>query len=200
MSFNWKTLLLVAMVSYGAWHHWQTRPAAVPHGAGELAPAEPIQDDVAGSPVLQWPGYHLTPLASYDVTARVLSVEAYHLGREADLSPVDLALGWGPMSDDAVLKDIRITQGGRFYYWNVDAFPIPREQIETHSANTHLIPASETVKDRIGAIRPGEVVRLRGYLVSIEADDGWHWSSSLSRSDTGGGACELMWVEQVDLI
>jgi hypothetical protein len=200
MPINWKTLLIVVLISYGAFHYLQTRPVVVPPGAGEIASAGPLQYEVTGNPYLQKGGYHFTPLASYDITARVLSVETYYFGREADLSPVDLALGWGPMSDDAVLKDIRITQGGRFYYWNVDAFPIPREQIETHSANTHLIPASEAVKDRIGAIRPGEVVHLRGYLVSVEADDGWHWSSSLSRSDTGGGACELMWVEQVDTI
>jgi hypothetical protein len=195
---NWKTLLFVVLVSYGAWHHWETRPVAVPHGAGELAPAEPVQGGVAGNPNLQRPGYHLTPLASYDVTARVLSVEPYYFDRQADLSPVDFALGWGPMSDDEVLESIAISQRGRFYYWNVQQFPIPRGQIEPHSANTHLIPANAAVKDRIESIRPGQVVHLRGYLVEVKADDGWRWKSSLTRSDTGGGACELMWVEQAE--
>ena len=41
--------------------------------------------------------YTITPLARYTITAVVLSRERYHNDREADLSPVDLALGWGPM-------------------------------------------------------------------------------------------------------
>ncbi len=198
MSINWKTLVFIAIVGYGAWHHFETRPVKVAQGAGELAPAEPVQADIDGdTPSLDKGGYKITPLARYDVTARVLSTEPYYSGREADLSPMDFALGWGAMSDDAVLKDISISQGNRFYHWNVQEFPIPREQIESHSANTHLIPASEAVEERIKSIRPGEVVHLRGYLVEAQAADGWHWKSSLSRNDTGNGACELMWVEEV---
>ena len=37
--------------------------------------------------------------------------------------------------------------------------------------------------------------RLRGYLVRVEAADGWQWRSSLSRADTGAGACELVLLE-----
>lgn len=202
MPINWKTLVFIAIVGYGAWHHLETRPVTVAQGAGELAPDEPTQADIDfDTPRLNKAGYTITPLARYDVTARVLSTEPYYRGREADLSPMDFALGWGAISDDEVLKNIRISQGNRFYYWHVDEFPIPRAQIESHSANTHLIPASEAVEARIKSIRPGEVVHLHGYLVEVEveaeADDGWHWKSSLSRNDTGGGACELMWVEEV---
>jgi hypothetical protein len=32
-------------------------------------------------------------------------------------------------------------------------------------------------------------------LVEADGRDGWKWRSSLTRDDTGDGACELMWVE-----
>jgi hypothetical protein len=200
VSFKWKTLLLAGLIGYGAWHHWQTRPLEWPPGAGQLAAADPVQGKVTATPDLRRPDYRLTALASYDITARVLSIEPYYLGRAAGISPLDLALGWGPMSDDAVLKDIRIRQSGRFYTWRTEKFPISSKLIETHSANTHVIPANPQVKSRITAIRSGEVVRLYGYLVEIRGDDGWRWRSSLSRGDTGSGACELMWVEQVETV
>ena len=57
--------------------------------------------------------------------------------------PEDLALGWGRMSDSDVLAKIDITQSGRFYYWHVDDFPIPRREIETSSANMHMIPSDD---------------------------------------------------------
>jgi hypothetical protein len=31
----------------------------------------------------------------------------------------------------------------------------------------------------------------------VDGDDGFTWSSSLSREDTGNGACELIWIEQL---
>jgi hypothetical protein len=41
------------------------------------------------------------------------------------------------------------------------------------------------------------VVALSGYLVRVTAADGWHWNSSMTRSDSGHGACELVWVTQL---
>ena len=41
----------------------------------------------------------------------------------------------------------------------------------------------------------GDVVSLSGFLVDVSRADGWRWTSSLSREDSGGGACELLWVE-----
>ena len=62
----------------------------------------------------------------------------------------------------------------------------------------HMIPAHAAVARKLNQVRPGHIVRLRGYLVAVSADDGWQWRSSLSRTDTGNGACELMWVESVE--
>lgn len=201
MSLNWKTLAFAALVGFGAWQHWQSAPRAVPASAGQVAPAAPLQREVAApASLLEKSGYRITPLASYDITARVLSVESYWLGREAELSPLDFALGWGAMSDSRILADIRISQSHRYYHWRVDEFPIPRQEIETHSANTHLIPGNAGVEQRLKSVRPGHVVRLRGYLVEAAAADGWRWRSSLSRSDTGNGACELLWVEAADIL
>ena len=44
----------------------------------------------------------LTPLAGFSIDARVLSRREYRSDREAELAPIDLALGWGRMRDDAV--------------------------------------------------------------------------------------------------
>ena len=178
--------------------YWMGRtPLEVP--PGQIAPASPVQRDLSAAPVITHNGYTLTPLAEFATEARVLARERYRLDREAELAPVDLALGWGPMSDSAVLADIDIRQSGRFYYWRVEQFPIPRGEIERHSANMHMIPADETVADALLDARPGQVVAFEGFLVRADADDGWHWVSSLSRSDTGNGACELVYVQRVDL-
>ena len=103
-------------------NHFNHRP--VVHGAGEIAPKDPSQTDTHSADI-PLNGFTLMPLANYAVEARVLSREDYSFGTEAELSPTDLALGWGPMSDEAVLKNIDISQGNRWYHWQpVGKLPI----------------------------------------------------------------------------
>lgn len=190
--------IFAALIAFGAWHWWTDR--AIERPPGVIAAAAPEQIPVtANSPPFQKDGYTLTALARFALTARVLGVERYRFDRAADLAPLDLALGWGPMSDSAVLSRIRISQGGRFYHWRADEFPIPRRDIEIHSANMHLIPATPEVEKQLKRARPGSIVQLSGYLVEARAGDGWRWASSMTREDTGAGACELIWVEQLEL-
>jgi hypothetical protein len=103
------------------------------------------------------------------------------------------------MSDSAVLARIRFSQSNRFYYWHVDDFPIPRHEIETSSANMHLIPADASVRRQIARARVGQLLRLRGFLVDAARTDGWQWRTSMRRDDTGNGACELVYVEDISL-
>ena len=150
----------------------------------------PVQPFKAGS-------YTFTPMASFQVEARVLGAKHYSIDREADLAPVDLALGWGPMAKQDVLDVLSISQSGRFYYWRTDNFPIPRREIETNSANMHFIPANPVIEKQLKQINEGDQVKFKGYLVKIDADDGWRWVSSLTRDDTGGGACEVVLIDDI---
>jgi len=189
-----KTVALVLIIAL-VWFVFLHNPA-VEFGPGVFAPDAPLQIELAVSQPFQFKDYELTPLARFQIKAKVLSKKNYRWDREAELSPVDLALGWGRMSDEAILDDIDISQSNRWYHWWTDTFPIPREEIETHSGNMHLIPKNETVKSAIKRARRGQIVELSGYLVRVEAKDGWQWGSSLSRSDTGSRSCELIWVER----
>jgi hypothetical protein len=90
-----------------------------------------------------------------------------------------------------------VTQGARFYtiYPDDQALDVPTAL--RHSANMHLIPATSTVRDTLLSTRPGNVVTLSGYLVGASRSDGFTWNSSLTRDDSGKGACELMYVQSV---
>ncbi len=164
---------------------------------GEIAPNSPIQEKITSAQIHMVGKYAVRPVARFQVEARVISTERYRFDRGAALSPVDLALGWGPMSNQAVLDQIDISQGGRFYRWRVKSYPIPRQQIIEHSANMHMIPANDEVRKDLLAVRVGEIVHIEGYLVIATSEDGSIWKTSLTRKDSGDGACELVWVENV---
>ena len=66
------------------------------------------------------------PAREFSATVRILRREDYSMGPLASLVPTDFAVGWGPMSDSAVLADIEISQGNRFYFWRTETWPIER--------------------------------------------------------------------------
>lgn len=189
---NWKQWVFILLIAYGAYHHFSQRPIDIPDGASVRTLP---QQTSANAATFSHKTYTLTPLESFELSARVLARETYTFDRGADLAPVDLALGWGPMSDSQVLSQIKLSQSNRFYFWHVDAFPIPRRDIETNSANMHMIPANDAIEAQLKALRVGQTIQLQGYLVQAVAPDGFHWKSSLTREDTGAGACELVYVK-----
>ena len=188
-------LVMVACVAYFVYDRAADRRVLKSGPVAEI----PVQSS-AGESALQRAGYVIEPIASYDIRARVLSIERYRMGREADLSPVDFVLGWGPMSDAAVLDRLSIGQSNRWYHFRWDGSPpIDPSVMAKSSANTHLVPADDSVRNRLLNVSKGAVVRLSGYLINVRHTDGWTWRSSLTRDDTGGGSCELMWVTDVQV-
>lgn len=160
-----------------------------------IAGQPPRQSPAGAMPPVQLQSATLSPLAGFSAEARVLSRRDYSLGREASLSPTDLALGWQRMEHDAVLSQLDISQGNRWYRYRWSAGPpIPPREIAESSANMHLIPSDEATAAALRAIRRGDRVRVDGWLVEAQSTDGWRWRSSTRRDDTGAGACELVYV------
>ena len=190
---------LVACAWLAADHFVFARPIA--RGPGVVAAREPVQQPVArDATVFAKDGFRVAALASFELEARVLRSKNYCCGGPDRLAPIDVAFGWGKMSDEAVLARIDVSQSGRFYYWHYEgAPPIPHREIELSSANMHLIPATKAIETRLRSLRPGNVVALKGYLVDVQGEGGFRWKSSLTREDTGGGACELVWVEELEV-
>lgn len=185
------------------------KPPAPVAGATADCPM-PSRADAGGAPLQSRPprslpafaleAATLQPLAGFSIDARVLSREDYSRGREADLSPTDLALGWQEMTDDAVLSRLDISQSGRWYHyrWKGEP-PLAPTRIARSSANMHMIPSDAAVARALRKVRAGDRVRIEGWLVEATAPDGWRWRSSLTREDTGNGACELVYVCAIEV-
>jgi len=176
---------------------WDSGP--VEHPPGILVPEKPLQIDLQPS-LFMLEDYQLTRKASFEIRARVLSKEPYYLNRTAELAPIDLALGWGAMSDSSVLDRIDISQSARWYRTRYEfPSPIPDQQIIANSSNMHMIPAGKSIERSLKKLREGDIVLIRGFLVDVDHDSGWYWRSSMSRTDTGDGACELVFVEYLSV-
>lgn len=194
---RWLQILAIGVLSYSAYQYISHR--AVKHPDGMItAASDPDQSSTSDSD-FTYKRYAIKPLKDFKIVARVLSAEHYSLDAGADLVPVDLALGWGRMSETAVINQLNISQSGRFYRYtyNLPA-PIPPNEIVTHSANMHMIPSNDLIAKQLNDVRVGQIVHLTGNLVEAkDLQKNWTWRSSLTREDSGGGACELIWVKQL---
>ena len=135
---------MAAVALFAVWQIVSSRP--IHRDPGEIAADDPLQSDLEAPQTLTRGDFQVVAQARFSAEVRVLGRERYRLGALADVSPLDIAVGWGPMSDSAVLADIDIWQSGRFYFWHYDDEPpIPTQEIESHSANWHLVPANDGV-------------------------------------------------------
>ena len=162
----------------------------------QASPAQPLQTDVPGQMgPFRYGDFVIEPLAGFSIEARVLGREDYRYDQAASLSPTDLALGWDRMADPAVYRKLDISQSGRWYHyrWGPEGPPLPLNDIIRSSANMHLIPANDAVAAALARVRPDQTVRLQGWLVQARRED-YVWRSSTTRDDSGGGACELIYV------
>ncbi len=170
----------------------------------------PVQEAATGGTSMQVDGYDvkIDYKYSYDISALVVGAKAYgdyDIGGK--LAPKDLALAWGTVAEYNDRINFHWSQSNRWYYWQTDTYdeiaPVGGvDGVNTQSANNHLVPADDTIRDAVKKIDAGDYVRIKGYLVNISASkpDGTNfwWNSSESRTDTGDGSCEVIYVTSIE--
>lgn len=167
---------------------------------------EPVQENSEPSDsepsIWMHEGYQFKSLATYSIEGRVLSTNTHRFGPAAKLAPLDVVLGWGNMADPNIYKKLNFVQRGRFYTYKPDhnSPKVSHRQVFNSSSNTHLVPKDQDVLKQLKSIKVDQIIVLEGHLVQISGPNEFSWSSSLHRSDTGNGACELMWVEKVTVV
>lgn len=195
-----KILLLLTIV--GVWFaHWYLhRPITYPPGV--LVTSDPTQVNLpVDMPPFDFGEFRLKPLARFAADTRLIHSEIYRFDRQAALVPIDLAVGWGAMSDQQVLDKLRVTQSMRFFWYEYKLPPpIPVEQIVSHATNIHIIPSTPALASLCKSLRSGTLVHLDGELVEATGPHIGTWRSSLSRTDSGNGACELLYLEKMEVL
>lgn len=190
-------LIGIGFVVLAAWFYAGSRPLYQPEGI--LVPDAPVEELLgSGAPGFEREGWRLTALARYAGEGRVLSVQRYR-GSEADLAPVDVALGWGRLSDTAVLRNAEVALGDRrLFYQSFDPTLDERQMVQS-IVNLHLVPASPETEARIREVRAGNVVRIAAYVVRAVGPEGRTWEGA-AEIPGETAASRLLWVENLEVL
>jgi hypothetical protein len=199
--------LLIVLALIGAWviYRSATAPTYAHTGRAEMIPSDdPEQTDPEGAPpvTLAFPDGQLTlsPQAAYRVTAKVASRQRYPTPWAGTVAPYDLVLLWGPLAT-ADLRWLHIEQDMRWYHFSFrSGAPFDVGFVASHSANTHVIPATPNLRRAVARLDEGGLAEFTGYLVFAQGTvrgGPIEWNSSLTRADTGAGSCELFYVTSI---
>lgn len=181
----------------------------------EVLPA-PLQDVVDNNEPIKFSqdgfAYNLTPVAKYQIQGLVVHQMDYRffsINNSDSVFPVDLCLTWGDnlINKSYQEKQLSFSQDSRFcfYKWRGETAINP-----DLISNNHLIASDAKILSVINKIKAGDQVLISGYLVDVQANkagkvsdydpDSFNLKSSLTRTDTGAGACEIIYVNDIKIV
>lgn len=153
--------------------------------------------------------YTVQPLYRYELAGLVVSrhdAKAWwdyaHKEWKDELNAVDLCVVWGdnvrsgaylPLNYSSDQWTCHVQTGSTEAWQAFDPIAL---------SNNHLLTDQADLARRLRDVRIGDQIRLRGYLAeySHNVGGGFHRGTSITRTDTGNGACETIFVEEFEIL
>ena len=175
---------------------------------------EPKQVRVSRRPIETSVGgvdYRIQPRYSYDMSALVVSLhhsdtwwDYAHKEWGDNINLMDLCVVWGKSALSGAYREISFSNNQWECHWSARSKEAWDAFNQTEAANNHMVTNDPGVAKGLRRIRIGDQIRVRGYLVDYTtyrngAPVGTRVSSE-TRTDTGNGACEVLYIESLEML
>lgn len=150
--------------------------------------------------------YFVKPEYEYEIYGMVVSYRVHnsdtgaHLDWGDHLNVADYCVVWSDNVFEARLKemDFRNQEWTCYYSW-------PNREVGDSFngnmlSNNHLITEKSAIRDVIENIGIGDQIRIKGWLSSYRSTDRFIRGTSTVRTDTGNGACETIYVNDIEIL
>lgn len=198
----------LALIALGWW-----RLDALPTAdqlASSLAEA-PRQQPIKDPPfelAAQGVNYLVQPRYRYDMDAVVVSLhqsdawwDSAHEQWNDHINLLDVCVVWGGSATSGAFRQVSFSNTQFECYWSWRG-ELPFDN--TEAANVHLVTADPSLGKWLKALRVGDQIRLGGQLVNYTTiKDGQTLGTRVSsdrRTDSGPGACEVLYVTEARLL
>lgn len=150
--------------------------------------------------------YRVEPEYEYDITGMIVSYRHHdsnsrmHRLANDHLNMLDVCVVWGENTSTAQLDKLQFWNG--IFTCNVKTRdPVAWDSFDMNQlSNNHLISSDEGIRKRVRDIEIGDQIRVRGYLAGYSSAGVGKRGTSTTRTDTGDGACETIYVERFDIV
>ncbi|MEZ5542083.1 MAG: hypothetical protein R3F42_08570 [Pseudomonadota bacterium] len=150
--------------------------------------------------------YRIEPRYRYDLHGLVVSY-AHHDGNYSlhrlwndHINIADVCVVWGENTDGADLNRINFWNGKFTCNFETrDTGTWERFRLDQVS-NNHLLTTDTRLRQRVDRLRIGDQIHIRGWLVRYSNDTGFSRDTSTTRTDSGNGACETIYLEDFEIL
>lgn len=177
----------------------------------------PVQTDVSEENPINFNkngfAYSVHPVADYDISGLVVHKldynKWYSLSRTDELFTTDLCVIWGGNLRSGNYRSLStsVSQDQRFCFFK---YSYDKPMNNSEISNNHLLVNNPKIEKALADIRAGDQVRIRGFLADVNAvvlgetkKYEWKeagWKTSVSRDDGGAGACEIIYVTDLQIL
>lgn len=175
---------------------------------------EPIQAKTDAGPFNAKRGgveYTISPLYEYELFGLVASYhhssdwfDYYHKKWNDFINEKDICVIWGENLKSDVYKKIKYKNGSWTCYWQTKQGVTREEWLKFNNdqiSNNHLLTSNERISQALAKIEKGDQIYIKGYLARYTQDESsFERGTSISRTDTGTGSCETIYVTQVQIL
>lgn len=203
-----KILLFLLAVFALSW--WQLK--RVPNAITALPSLfkEPIQSNTQKSKFslsLKNHTYLIEPVQEYEIWGLVVSDhnsnawwDFSHESWNDFINTKDICVIWGTNLTNPYFSKLNFSHGAwTCYVETKDSLAWQNFKL-TQISNNHLIPADYSIQKQISQAQIGDQIRIKGQLVNYNVDGGPFRKSSLIRTDTNNGACEIIYAEEFEIL
>lgn len=172
--------------------------------------AEPLQTPTDTAPFTVTKDnitYTVSPKFEYDIYGLVVT---YHESRSwfdishkewGDVINIkDLCVVWGGNTDNDLYKQIKFTSSDFTCDWFTKDYQVWKAFNKSGASNNHLITEDPRIAKAIFSVLKGDQVRVKGFLAEYSNDKGFHRGTSTTRDDTRNGACETIYVTDIQVL
>ena len=147
--------------------------------------------------------YTVTPLFEYELSGVVVTDyesgsfgDIYHHRKWKDfLNVKDLCVVWGQNITSGVFRKLRYDSGPWTCFFKAPDRKTDEVFRDDQLSNNHLLTDELDLHHQIMRAAPGDEVRIKGVLANYQNTAiGFDRGTSISRTDTGNGACETIFV------
>lgn len=181
----------------------QLRPELRNEPVQEPTRAAPFQTTVAGVT------YTVKPVADYEIWGLVVSEhdsdtwwDWIHAASNDHLNVVDLCVVFAENVASGGYEGLDYSSGQFVCYVETRSTEKWQRFSMRALANNHLLADRPSIVARLRSVRIGDQVRIRGTLAEYAHNHGFAFTrgTSVTRDDTGNGACETIYVQEVEVL
>lgn len=206
---KWNSILMLVSLIMLVVSFWNRNQFTEPMRLLEDIHQEPMQTPIQQAPfdvTVNERTYRIEPLFDYELFGMVVSYQHHdgdsmlHAAWNDHLNMLDLCVVWDQSATTPYLNNLD--------FWNgqFTCFVETRDQQAWDSfnmnqlSNNHLISADPFIRDQVSKVRIGDQVRIRGWLSRYQYPDGGVRGTSTTRTDSGNGACETIYVNDFQIV